>query len=304
MVVRTRYSAQRPREGAIPIGAKKQSVRITLLRGVSHLLLLVGLACVLIPFYWMIITSFKEPLEALIFPPEWWPRSWHPENYPNAMKMMSFPVNLRNTCIITSSAIVGTLLSSSLAGFAFGRLRWPGRNLWFGVVLATMMLPGQVTLIPQFILFKELRWIDTFYPLIVPAYFGGGAFNVFLTRQFVLTLPRELDDAARIDGASTFRIWWQMVLPLTKPVLATIGMFTFIYRWHQFMGPLIYLNSPGKWTLELGLRMLASTRPELPIPMMAYHMAMATLAMAPPLLVFYLGQRYFVAGIVMTGTKG
>jgi ABC-type glycerol-3-phosphate transport system permease component len=276
--------------------------RTLLRRLITHAVLITGAAILMIPFFWMVTTSFKEPFEATLFPPRWLPSVWHPENYPKALALMHFPLQLRNTLIITVLAVTGTLLSSSLAGFAFGRLNWPLRDTLFVLVLGTMMLPGQVTIVPLFILFKNLGWIDTFLPLTVPAYLGGGAFNIFLTRQFVLTLPLELDDAARVDGASSFRIWWQIILPLTKPVLATIGIFAFFFNWHDFFGPLIFLNSGDLWTLELGLRAMSLTSMERQgMPLVAFQMAAATVVLIPPLLVFFLGQRFLIRGVVMSG---
>jgi ABC-type glycerol-3-phosphate transport system permease component len=187
-----------------------------------------------------------------------------------------------------------------MAAYGFTRLRFPGRSLLFAILLATMMLPGVVTLIPTFILFKELRWLDSFKPLIVPAYFGGGAFFIFLLRQFFRTLPPEIFEQATIDGASSYRIYGQIVLPLSKPALATVAIFGFMSHWNDLMAPLIYINSPEKFTLTLGLRrfmLLTDVRYQ-------EMMAMALLMTLPVILVFFFFQQYFIEGVVMSGLKG
>jgi multiple sugar transport system permease protein len=195
---------------------------------------------------------------------------------------------------------LGTLITASMMAFAFARLRFPGRGFLFGLVLSTIMLPGIVTLIPTFIVFRYLGWINTLLPLIVPSWFGGGAFNIFLIRQFFMTLPYDLDEAARIDGASNFRIYWNILLPLSKPVLATVAIFSFIYHWNDFFHPLIYLQDTSKWTMAIGLqgfKDLYSTSWNL---MMAASTAMIT----PLLVLFFLAQHYFVSGIHLTGIAG
>jgi len=204
-----------------------------------------------------------------------------------------------NTVVVAGVSVVGIMLSSSLAGYAFARLHWPGRDLLFVIVLATMMLPAQVTLVPQFILFKSIKWIDTFLPLIVPACLGS-AYQIFLFRQFFSAIPREMDEAARIDGCSLLGIYWRVILPMSLPALATGALFAFRFRWDQFLEPLIFLNSPKNYTIALGLRMFQGenmTRWEL-------LMAASCVAMLPVLLSFFLGQRYFVQGVVITGVKG
>jgi ABC-type glycerol-3-phosphate transport system permease component len=195
--------------------------------------------------------------------------------------------------------VVGVVFSSSLAGYSFAKLRWPGRDLIFFVLLSTMMLPGQVTMIPIFILFKKFGWINTFYPLTVPTFFGGGAFNIFLMRQFFLTIPYELDEAARIDGASFFKIYTNIELPLSIPVITAISIFTFIGSWNDFMGPLIYLNDASKYTIQLGLRMFQA---DFSSDWSAL-MAMSIVTALPCIILFFVAQRYFIQGIVLTGLK-
>ncbi|NMB45921.1 MAG: carbohydrate ABC transporter permease, partial [Firmicutes bacterium] len=205
-----------------------------------------------------------------------------------------------NTILIVAFTLFGVLGSSSLSAYGFARLRFPGRDAIFMILLSTMMLPGVVLMIPQFVMFRNLGWIDTFKPLIIPHYFGGGAFNVFLLRQFFRSLPEELSDAARIDGCGEFKIYYRIILPLAKPALATIGIFTFMGTWNDFMGPLIYLNSPEKRTLALGLASFRS--------LYATHwnllMAASTVMVIPIIVLFFGAQRHFVQGIVLTGLKG
>jgi len=199
---------------------------------------------------------------------------------------------------------LGTLISASLVAYSLARFEFRGRNTLFMITLATMMIPAQVTLIPQFVLFHKLGWINTLLPLWVPHWFGGGGFAIFLMRQFFLTLPRDLDEAALIDGASFFRIFWSILLPLTKPVLATLGIITIIAQWSDFLGPLIYLNSPEKFTVSVGLQFFNTTPEVGGEPMQHLLMAACILSIIPVIVIFFLGQRFFVQGIVMSGIKG
>ena len=219
-------------------------------------------------------------------------------NYVEALTKYPFGVYFRNTLFLCVMVTLGQLLSSSLAAYAFARLRFPGRDFWFMALLATMMIPASVTLIPMFIGYKTLGWVDSFLPLIVPQ-FCAGAFNVFLLRQFFLTIPRELDEAARVDGASHFTIYWRVILPLAKPALIVVGVFTFVWCWKDLMGPLIYLDSADKRTIALGLEYLRN-----PHRNNAHLiMAAATVAMIPLALIFILAQRYILKGIALTGLK-
>jgi len=253
-----------------------------------------------IPFFWMISTSLKEKGAVFTFPPQWIPDPivWH--NFPEALTMFPFQIYFKNTILLTLSCILGTLLSSSLVAYSFARLRFPGRNFLFLLLLSTIMLPYQVTMIPTYILFRYLGWIDTFKPLIVPAYFGG-AFNIFLLRQFFLTIPLELDDAARIDGCSSFDVYWRINLPLAKPALLTVSIFAFMFHWNDLMGPLIYINSGSKWTLSLGL---VGFRNRYFVPDWNLLMAASLATILPCLIVFFFAQKYFIQGIATTGLKG
>lgn len=254
----------------------------------------------IVPFLWILSTSLKGNEQIFIIPPQWIPKTLQWQNYVEVFKRIPFLVFFRNSVFITAMAIIGTLVSSSLVAYAFAFLRWPGRNTLFVFVLATMMLPMQVTMIPIFVLFKDLGWLNTFKPLIVPAFFGGGAFNIFLLRQFYLSIPRDLIDAARIDGCSEFRIYWNIVLPLAKPALATVAILTFMFSWNDFLGPLIYLSDKLKGTLALGLAMFTSQHQTE----WSLLMAATILMIIPMVLIFFFFQRYFIQGFTMSGMKG
>lgn len=273
------------------------------------LLLLLGLSFLfLVPFFWMLSTSLKDPRD--LFDSSWIPSRLAWENYTDAFSFGLWRRWTINTVIITVVSVLGTLLSTSLVAYSFARLRWPGRDLLFSVVLATMMLPGIVTMIPQFILFSKLPafgfqgsrvWIDTFLPLTVPA-FTGNAFYIFLLRQFMRGIPMELSEAARIDGASELRIWWSIVMPLTKPALAAIAIFTFQFTWEDFIGPLLYLQREELYTLQLGLRQFEFAAGGAPA--WNWLMAASLVVMTPVVIIFLLFQRYFIEGVTLTGMGG
>ncbi|NTV52274.1 MAG: carbohydrate ABC transporter permease [Candidatus Firestonebacteria bacterium] len=258
----------------------------------------------LIPFLWMISTSLKIPTEVFSMPPQWipWPPQWI--NYVSAWAPKGLPETfntyLKNTLIITFFNTLGAIVSSSFVAFGFARLKFKGRDFMFILLLGTMMIPVQVTMIPQFILFRSLGWIDTFLPLIVPNFFAISAFNVFLLRQFFMTLPPELDEAALIDGCNYFDIYWRIIMPLSWPVVATIAVFSFVYNWNDFLNPLIYLNSSSNFTLALGLQTFTTVYGS------SYHLMMAAsmLMLLPIIVVFFIGQKYFIEGIATTGLKG
>ncbi|MGQ9555526.1 MAG: carbohydrate ABC transporter permease [Anaerolineae bacterium] len=283
--------------------SKRLSTAIT--RTATYLLLSIGAFFLLIPFAWMVSTALKEPGDALKFPPEWIPKPvvWH--NFIEAVTLdyAPFGVFFKNTVIITFVAMFGQLLSASAVAFSFARLRWSGRDVLFMIVLATMMLPYQVTLIPVFILFKNLGWIDTLLPLTVPAFFGGGAFYIFLFRQFMMAVPLEMDDAAKMDGCSTAGIYARIIMPLSRPVLITAGIFSFLAHWNDFLGPLIYLNSTHNYTLSLGLRIIQGYGG---YGVQRWHLMMAAslIVMMPVLILFFVAQRYFIQGVVVSGVKG
>jgi multiple sugar transport system permease protein len=234
-------------------------------------------------------------------PVEWIPKEWHPENFRSAWTVLPFPLFVVNTLIVTCFAVVGQVLSASLVAYGFARFNFPGKRLLFVLVLSTMLLPAQVTMIPVFIIWQKLGLVDTFAPLTIPAYLGGGAFTIFLLRQFYLTIPRELDEAAMIDGCSYFGIWRHIILPLSRPALITVLLFAFMANWDDFMSPLIYLHSQEKLTVSIGLRLFQDQYGQTNLPLL---MAASVLHITPVVIIFLIGQRYFIKGIVMTGLKG
>lgn len=264
-----------------------------------YLLLTAGGVIVAFPFYWMLSTALKVPGQEFasffLFPrnPQW-------INFVKGWTILPFTRWLWNTVIITGGSVAGQILSGSLIAFGFARTKFRGRDFLFLVCLSSLMIPFQVTMVPQFILFKHLGWLDTFKPLIVPFFFGGNPFFIFLLRQFFLAIPSELDQAARIDGCGTFGVFTRIVLPLSKPALGIVAIFSFMWRWNDFLGPLIFLNSTKKYTLALGLRFF---RGQLHVEW-TYLMAVSFLVVIPCLILFFIAQRYYIQGIVMSGIKG
>lgn len=280
------------------LGSKR--TRTLIFKMVVYILLFMGTFVLMIPFAWMVSTSLKEPGAVFNWPPEWMPDPVVWGNYPKAWSYLPFNTFLTNTLIITVTTVIGQTLSASIVGYSFARLRWIGRDVLFLVVLATLMLPFHITMIPVFAIWKQLGAVDTLVPLIIPAFLGGGAFNIFLMRQFFMTIPLELDDAAKIDGCSVLGIYWRIIMPLSKPVTGTVAIFSFLFHWNDFLGPLIYLNSTSKYTLALGLQLFQGqyeTKWEL-------LMAASVIVMMPVLIIYFLAQRYFVQGIVFSGVKG
>jgi multiple sugar transport system permease protein len=256
------------------------------------LMIAVGVVMFL-PFLWMLSTSLKDNQAIFTIPPVWIPETLRWENYAAVFERMPFLAYLRNTTFITVFSIVGTVLTSSMVAFAFAVLRWPGRDALFIFVLATMMLPLHVIMIPLFVIFKELGWLNTYLPLIVPAFLGGGAFNIFLMRQFFLTIPTELFDAARIDGCSEWRLYWSIAMPLARPALITVAILTFMFSWNDFLGPLIYLSDQMKNTLALGLALFVGQH----ATEWSVLMAASVLMMIPLILLFFFFQRYMMSGM-------
>lgn len=259
----------------------------------------IGALSMLLPFFWMLTTSLKDPGAIFLYPPQWIP-SFRWKNFSEALTVLPFGRFYANTIFMTAAASLGNLVSASLTGYAFARLRAPGRGFLFVLVISTMLLPVQVTMIPVFLIFKTLRAINTFTPLILPSWLGAGAFYIFLCRQFFLTLPLELDDAAKIDGCGVMAIYWRIVLPLSRPVLAAIVAFSVVEKWNEFLFPVIYLQSESKYVVSIGLRLFQ----DLQSTSYNWLMAAAVVTMIPPLVVFFLVQRAFVQGIATTGLKG
>lgn len=284
------------------VKAAKNAERTAMaLRALLWIVLLSGVLLSLAPFYLMFVMSLKTPGEVANTTVWELPRVMQWVNYEKVLTNPNAPFILffRNSLIISGLGTLGVLLSSSMVAYGFARLKFPGRDRLFVLLLSTMMLPGIVTMVPQYVLWKYLGWVDTFYPLIVPAFFGGGAYNIFLLRQFLMGIPRDIDEAALLDGANHATIFWKFMMPNMGPALATVGIFSFIYNWKDFQGPLIILNSPEHQTLELGLqtyRAMNQNQWEL-------LMAGSVIIMIPIIILFLVGQRYFVKGIVMTGIK-
>jgi multiple sugar transport system permease protein len=268
---------------------------------VRHVVLIFVSILFMFPFYWMVITSLKENIQVFTYPVEWWPDPILWQNYPNAVTYRNFPflLYLRNSLFFSISVMLGTVISCAAVGYGFARLRFPGRNFLFVLTVATLMIPGIVTFIPTFILFKNLGMMGTYAPLIIPAFFGN-AFFIFMMRQFFQGLPVELVDAARVDGANEFRIFWQIMLPLVRPALLVMAVFTFLWTWHDFFGPLVYLSDQNQYPLSLGLFAFRAQR----TTEWSLMMAASTLVTLPLVVVFFFAQRYFLEGIRMTGIKG
>ena len=265
------------------------------------LLILVGGSVVVsLPFVWLVSSSLKTLQEIFLFPPVWIPQPPQWQNYAEALVYKPFGLYFFNTMRIVVLNLLAILLSASFCGYGFARINFPGRDFWFSLVLATLMVPYFVLMVPQFLMFSRFGWVDTILPLTFPFFFGGGAFNIFLFRQFFRSLPEELADAGRIDGTSEFGVYWRIMLPLCKPALATVAVFTFLATWNDFIGPLLYLRSDYNFTVALGLATFRGAMTS------QWHLLMAasTAMILPVILLFFFAQRYFVEGMVMSGIKG
>jgi len=259
---------------------------------------LVGLTYIF-PFYWMIITALKTDQQIFQWPPLLWPTTPQWQNFVQATRYIPFWLYMKNTLVICLISIIGTLISCTLIAYGFSRIQWPGREVVFLIYLSTLMLPGQVTMIPLYVIFRSLGWVGTILPLVVPTFFGN-AFFVFLLRQFFKTIPSELTDAARIDGANELGILWHIMLPLLKPALMTVALFTFLGAYRDFLGPLIYLTDQSQWTISLGLQLFKNMYGA----QWQLMMAASALTMLPVMVLFFFTQRTFVEGITLTGIKG
>jgi multiple sugar transport system permease protein len=270
-------------------------------KGLTVLLLVIGGSFFLLPFYWLFITAVKPLDQVFIFPPVLWPREFVWRNFLDVWLKAPFTRYLTNTTIIAIFNILGHCLIATLVGYGFAVTKFRGRDFLFVVLLATMMIPPQITLIPLFVMYRYLHWIDTFLPLIVPPFFGvGSAFYIFLMRQFFLTIPIELEEAARLDGAGRLQILGSIYLPLSIPAIMSIAIFSFVFAWNDFFGPLIFLTTQKNWTLTLGLSAVAN-------PLYIDYkevMAAGLLVSLPCIVIFFLAQRFFTEGITLTGIKG
>jgi multiple sugar transport system permease protein len=265
----------------------------------AHLVLIVFSAIFLVPLLWLILSSLKTDAQIFKFPPEWIPSPLTFKNYPGGLTFIPFWRELLNTSIICVCAVVGTIASCSLVAYGLARIKWRGGNALFYIILSTMMLPYQVTMVPVFVMFARIGWVDSLLPLIVPHFFGS-AFYIFLMRQFFMTIPVEMTEAARIDGCSEWDIYRRIILPLSKPALAAVGLFAFMAMWNDYLGPLIYLADERKYTLSLGLASFSSQYGSYP----GMLMAVTTVITVPIIVIFFFAQRTFIQGITLTGIKG
>ena len=299
----------RTNTGDGPLGGWLQSVsKRQLVNQVLVYILLLAVGFMLaIPFIWLISSSLKTETDAFAIPPSFIPNPVQWSNYVVGLTEFPFVRSTMNTMILVVWVMLGTVLSGSLVAYGFARVRFPGRTALFILVLSTMMIPSHVTLIPQYLLFRQLEWLDSFKPLVVPSFFGGGAFYIFLLRQFFLTIPLDYDDAARIDGCGTFSVFWRIILPLSKPALGTMAIFTFMSQWNAFFEPLIYLNRFEAQPLAVALTTWVQTAHGSTsmhyVPWVAI-MAVSTLISLPPVMVFFFAQRHFIQGVVVSGMKG
>lgn len=278
---------------------QRRSFRTRAGEGVLQLVLLaIGVSFVM-PLYWMVLTSLKPDAQIFVYPPVWWPARFVWSNYPQGLTYVPFFLYMRNSTVYAVLAVVGALFSNPLAAYGFSRLAWPGRDAFFVVTISTLMLPYTVTLIPVFVIYRHLGWVNTYLPLVVPAFLGS-PFYIFLLRQFMLTIPRELSEAARMDGANELGIYWRIILPLIRPALAAVALFEFTRAWKDFLGPLIYLNSDKLYVVSVGLQQYKQEFNT----QWAFLMAASTAATLPIIVLFYLTQRTFIQGIALTGIKG
>ncbi len=272
----------------------------------THVALVLFSIAFVLPFLWMLSTAVKPIGETMTSPPRWIPSEFQWHNYRDAilygskdLGFIPFLVYARNTVVVTILSVAGAVLSNSLVAYSFARLKWPGRDFFFGTTLATMMVPFPVLMVPTFNLFRTLGWVGTFKPLWVPAYLGG-AFSIFLLRQFFRTIPMELSEAAKIDGASEFQIFTDVILPLARPALAVVALFTFMGSWNDFLGPMIYLVDQSSFTLSLGLQAYQTQHGGTPWNLL---MAASVMVILPIVVVFFFAQKLFIQGIATSGLK-
>jgi multiple sugar transport system permease protein len=296
-----RATVAQPRQSTVTRRSTRVALRLRLLSVARHALLASFAFVFMVPFYWMITSALKDNDQIFRQPIVWWPDPIRWDNFSTALNYPGFPFwrFLWNSIYYAGFVTVGTVISCATVAYGFARLRFPGRDILFVITVSTMMIPGIVTFIPTFVLFKTLGLLGTYAPLIIPTFLGN-AFFIFMLRQFFLGLPWELSDAARVDGAGEFRIFWQIMLPLVRSALMVVAVFTFLYTWHDFFGPLIYLSERNQYPLSLGLFAFRAQRTTEWAPMMAA----ATLATMPLVVVFFFTQRYFLDGITLTGIKG
>ncbi|MBA7604074.1 L-arabinose transport system permease protein AraQ [subsurface metagenome] len=268
--------------------------------GIVYLVVILGAITFLIPLAWMFLTSLKIPAQIYVYPPEWIPNPVKWENYLQMLTFFPFFRYLLNTLYITSLNVIGVLVSCSLVAYGITHIRWPGRNIIFILVISVLIIPYVVTLIPLYLMYHRLGWVGSYKPLWVASFFGVWAFHTFLLRQFFLAIPMELSDAAKIDGCSEFRIYWNIVLPLSRPALFAVALFEFLWTWNDFLMPLVYLTNQKMYTLSLGLAFFQGTH-DTAVNLL---MGASSLVTIPVLILFFFTQRSFIEGITLTGLKG
>ncbi len=273
-------------------------------RGVIYLFTIALGIIFMLPFIWTLSSAFKNPWELYIFPPTWIPQQPRPYNFVRVFEVVPFARWIYNSILVAFFNVMAQVLVASAVAFGFSRFKFVGRNVLFVMVLSTMMLPVHVTIIPTFLMFRYVGWLDTLLPLIVPAFFGGGAFNIFLLRQFFMTIPIDFDEAAYVDGASSFTIFAKLIMPLSKPAVSTVAIFAFLGSWNNFLGPLIFLNSARNFTVSLGINYFKVAPLDAGEPRDHLLMAASVLITLPGIILFFAAQRYFISGIVMSGIKG
>lgn len=269
-------------------------------RLILFVLLLAISAISVVPLYWMFRSSLMSNAEIFVFPPRLFPSTWRWQNYIKTFENFAAMLYFKNTLLILIPCLIGTVLTSAMAGYALGRVNFPGRKVWFALVIGSMILPGHVTLIPHYLTYSSLGMTNSYWPFYLGAWFGGGASNIFLMRQFMRTLPKDYDEAAFIDGANRIQVFFKILVPLCKPILITVGIFAFMAYWNDFQGPLIYLRDDKKFPLALGLMSLRGAYSSK----WNYIMCGSLVMVIPAIILFAVGQKYFLNGIVMTGVKG
>ena len=275
--------------------SKKQRLfRIIIFLAVACIALLVAF-----PVYWLVRSSLMSDTQMFVWPLKYWPSEFRWQNYTDALSRQPFLLYTLNTMKIFLFVLLGTMLTACLAAYAFGRLEFPLKNFWFSLIIGSMIMPYAITLIPIYLGWSKLGFVNTYIPLIVPAYLGGGAFFIFLIRQFIMSLPKDLDESARIDGAGYMRILFQIIVPLIRPILAVVFIFCFLNCWNDFLGPLIYVNDPGRYTVAVGLCLFKS---EYKVDW-GMLMAATAIIVMPSILIFIAGQKQLIEGITFTGMK-
>jgi multiple sugar transport system permease protein len=300
MLVETKPAPVRPSPKRATLTAEQAERIRRFQRACAYVMLVAATAVFVLPFLWMITTSLKSDADNLAFPPDFLPSSFHFENYARGWSgSLPFTTFLLNSVMITALSMLGNLVSCVLPAYAFARMRARSAGVLFSFMLATMMIPREITLVPKYVLFSRLGWVDTYLPLVVPEFFGV-ALYIFLLRQFFTTIPQELVDAARIDGASELRILWRVMLPLCKPAIAAIMLFSFVSNWNQVLEPIIYLRTTEKFTIPLGLAMFSGQYATQYNQMMA----VAIISLMPVLVLFFIAQKTFIRGVTLTGIAG